>query len=120
MFGNPDWFKPKTIGWGLTPVRWQGWAYTLAWVSVIAAPFVLLLAREQMAESFAWLTVTMGALFYDVRDILRQKKRAAFQSGEQVFNATAVNAEKDVLYIGDDAGVSQHATRNYALHLKKA
>ncbi|WP_425615023.1 hypothetical protein NA78x_004911 [Anatilimnocola sp. NA78] len=119
MFGNPDWFKPKTIGWGLTPVRWQGWAYTLAWVSVIAGPFVLLVAREQMAESFAWIAVTMGALFYDVRDILRQKKRAAFQASDNVFTATAV-PDKDVLYIGDDTAVSQHATRNYALHLKKA
>ncbi|QDU30107.1 hypothetical protein ETAA8_52260 [Anatilimnocola aggregata] len=120
MFGSPDWFKPKTIGWGLTPVRWQGWAYTLAWISVIAAPFVLLLMRDQTMESFAWLAVTMGALFYDVRDILRQKKVGAAGS-ETMLTATAIGPDKDVLYIGDnEPGVSQHATRNYALHLKKA
>ena len=30
MFGKPNWFRPKTFGWGLTPITWQGWAYTAA------------------------------------------------------------------------------------------
>ncbi len=118
MFGNPDWFKPKTLGWGLTPTRWQGWAYTLAWISVIGVPFVLLLMRAQPAESFAWLTVTMGALIYDVRDIRRKMQRATFSSTAAIPTATAI--EKDVFYIGDSqAGKAPLATRNYALQLKK-
>lgn len=119
MFGNPDWFKPKTLGWGLTPVRWQGWAYSLAWISVIGLPFVLLLMREQPAESFAWLTVSMGALIYDVRDIRRKMQRATFSNtAADIPTATAV--EKDVFYIGDsEASHSNLATRNYALQLKK-
>ena len=119
MFGNPAWFKPKTLGWGLTPVRWQGWAYTLSWMSVIGVPFVMLLMRAQPAESLAWLTVTMGALIYDVLDIRRKMQRATFSSTAAVI-PTATAVEKDLFYIGDsEAGNSNLATRNYALQLKK-
>ncbi len=27
MFGNPAWFRKKTVGWGLRPVSWKGWLY---------------------------------------------------------------------------------------------
>jgi hypothetical protein len=118
MFGSPDWFRPKTIGWGLTPVRWQGWAYALAWAGVICAPFVLFLMREQVVESLAWLTVTMGGLVYDVRDILRRMQRAAL-SGAGAETATAAAKPKDdVFYIGDSAPGASVATRNYSLKLK--
>lgn len=115
MFGSPDWFKPKSIGWGLTPIRWQGWVYTLAWVGVIGLPFALLLLRGQTAESIAWLVVTCGALIYDVREILKKMQPA-------VFNATAVPpsvSQSDVLYIGDSqSGGSPVATRNYSFQRK--
>lgn len=31
---NPNnlWFKPKLYGWGWVPVRWQGWAFILAFI----------------------------------------------------------------------------------------
>lgn len=118
MFGKPDWFRPKTIGWGLTPVRWQGWAYSAAWMGVICVPFVWLVLRGQNGESMAWLAVTIGALIYDVRGILQQIRRG--NSDESPILATAVGgADKDVLYIGDSEGGRQSvATRNYSLKLK--
>jgi hypothetical protein len=116
MFGNPDWFRPKTVGWGLTPIRWQGWAYALAWMGIIGFPFVLMLWWALVPQAFVWLAVMFGGLIYDVRDIRRQMQRASF-------NATAAAArpqpEKDVLYIGDsEAGTTSLATRNYSLKLK--
>jgi hypothetical protein len=118
MFGSPDWFRPKVIGWGLTPVRWQGWAYSLAWMSVISAPFVLLLSRGQIGESFAWLAVTMGGLIYDVRDILHKIRGATSGSPTSSANAPARPTE-DVFYIGESGpGTATVATRNYSLKLK--
>jgi hypothetical protein len=31
------WFKPKTYGYGATPITWQGWAVTLATVLAMVA-----------------------------------------------------------------------------------
>lgn len=117
MFGSPEWFKPKAIGWGLTPVSWQGWAYTLAWVTVIGMPFGLLLLRGQSMESMAWLAVTGAALIYDVRDILRKMQRANFN--ETVAGTAPAVPHSDVLYIGDsEAGNSPVATRHYSFKRK--
>ncbi len=115
MFGNPDWFRLKTVGWGLTPIRWQGWAYALAWAAVIAAPFVGMLLWEMVPQALVWLTVMTGGLVYDVRDIRRQMQRASFQTAP----LAPVAADKDVLYIGDsDAGNRPVATRNYSFKIK--
>lgn len=27
-----DWFAPRRFGWGWTPISWQGWAITLAFI----------------------------------------------------------------------------------------
>ena len=29
-----DWFAPRRFGWGWTPISWQGWALTLAFVAL--------------------------------------------------------------------------------------
>ena len=50
MFGKPQWFRPKAIGWGLTPISWQGWAYTALWSAAIAGPFLLLLVSGKPIE----------------------------------------------------------------------
>jgi hypothetical protein len=71
MFGKPQWFKAKTIGWGLVPIRWQGWTYAACWVAGIALPFMLLLTRHQPLEATAWLAIAVSALAYDVWQILR-------------------------------------------------
>mgnify|MGYP006969599056 CR=1 FL=1 len=62
MFGNPAWFEPKKVGWGLTPVTWQGWVYTAAWVGVLTIPFTALMLVQQFPEAFAWLVLGIGAL----------------------------------------------------------
>lgn len=44
------WFRPKRLGWGATPVTWQGWLLTLAFV-VLAA----LLANTAEHRGPIWL-----------------------------------------------------------------
>jgi len=29
------WFGPKRVGWGWTPITWQGWVGTLVWGIVL-------------------------------------------------------------------------------------
>ncbi len=31
------WFGPKTVGWGWTPVTWQGWALTVVFIAATLA-----------------------------------------------------------------------------------
>ena len=47
------WFRQRRMGWGLSPVTWQGWAITAVFVAIAAvggaiarglAPLVVLLA----------------------------------------------------------------------------
>lgn len=71
MFGKPEWFKPKAIGWGLAPTTWQGWTYTIVWSVVLAVPFLWLLSRQQGPEALTWLTLCFAALIWDVRSILQ-------------------------------------------------
>jgi ABC-type cobalamin transport system permease subunit len=35
------WSKPKSLGYGATPVNWQGWAWTLGMALVIAVAVVI-------------------------------------------------------------------------------
>ncbi|HUG66978.1 MAG TPA: hypothetical protein VMM76_04455 [Pirellulaceae bacterium] len=104
MFGKPDWFKKKRIGWGITPICWQGWSYTAAWIGVLVVPFLLLVGQHLMAESLLWLAAAMGTLVWDVRQILI---------------AMGPVAEDDVLYIDETETLSeQFATRNFDFRLR--
>jgi hypothetical protein len=87
MFGKPEWFREKTFGWGLTPVTWQGWAYTATWSLVTSIPFVGFAVFERWPEAFVWLAAGITALIWDVRNIIAAKHP---------------QPKKDVLYIGDD------------------
>jgi hypothetical protein len=87
MFGKPEWFTQKKLGWGLHPTSWQGWAYTAAWGGVIAAPFVGMMAFGKWPEAAVWLVASAGALVWDVKSIIAAKHP---------------QPKKDVLYIGDD------------------
>ena len=71
MFGNPAWFRPKALGFGLVPKGWQGWAYSAGWGSTIGLPFWLLAGRHQSLEAMLWLTLSIGAMAYDVWKILQ-------------------------------------------------
>lgn len=33
MSGRPIWFTPRRYGWGATPISWQGWAITVAFIA---------------------------------------------------------------------------------------
>lgn len=87
MFGRSEWFRTKASGFGLQPVTWKGWAYALVWSTVIAAPFVALMARHQGPEAVVWLLASFGLLGWDVRGIRR---------------GFAESTDQRVLYIGED------------------
>ena len=55
MAGRP-WFAPKKYGLGFTPVSWQGWVLTGAYV---AAVFVL---ATTLAETQPWIFWTLLVL----------------------------------------------------------
>ena len=105
MFGNPDWFREKRIGWGVVPIAWQGWGYVGLWTLGMACPFAALLAFQLAPEAFIWLTVSMSALLLDVRQILKSKKRSLDASG--------------VLFIGEEVTEAESlATSRYDLSLR--
>jgi len=114
MFGKPNWFRPKAIGWGLRPITWQGWAYTATWATAIAGPFVMLLASGKAAEAFIWMGLGLGGLVYDVRQIL-----LAMNSPKLAPESTVAKADDNVLYIMDDAQTHPRvATRGFNLQAR--
>jgi hypothetical protein len=115
MFGSPQWFRPKQIGWGLVPVTWQGWAYTAGWLGTIVLPFLLLVERHQPLEATAWMGLALGALVYDVWKILRASQSPGGAAGR----ASASKREDNVLYIMDSQPGQAVATRNFNLHVRR-
>jgi len=107
MFGKPQWFRDKKLGWGLTPITWQGWVYTTIWGAAIAGPFVMLVTRENVLGAGVWVAAMLGALVWDVWQIKRAR------------NAPTVAAKKEtVLYIGDDDATNV-STKNLDLTLRR-
>jgi hypothetical protein len=72
MFGKPHWFRRKRFGWGLVPITRQGWLYTLLWSSVIALPYLLLIAQRSTLEAIVWMIASAAALCWDVRQIMQE------------------------------------------------
>lgn len=119
MFGKPQWFRPKKIGWGLVPVTWQGWGYSAAWAGSIATPFLLLVSRDQPLEALTWLGVGIGGLAWDVRQIRTAMGLPAPQRRAAAVAAVPVpQKEDDVLYIMDSNPGAPVATRNYRLQVR--
>ena len=106
MFGKPEWFREKKIGWGIVPITWRGWGYSALWMFDMAGPFVALLARHQVVESLIWLAASMGTLLFDVRQILKAKRKPD---------------DAEVLYIGEEeeTHTEQLATQHYNLQLRQ-
>ena len=75
MFGNPQWFRPKAVGFGLVPTSWQGWAFSGAWLSTIGIPFWVLTTRHQAFEALIWLLMTTIALTYEVWQMWQTLRR---------------------------------------------
>jgi hypothetical protein len=116
MFGRPQWFRPKTIGWGLVPITWQGWLYTGAWTGTMVLPFLLLLGRHQPVEAMAWMVLTTGALVGDVWQILKVI-REPNRSGPAT--TSPAKPTDNVLYIMDSQPCQAAATRNYHLQVRR-
>lgn len=114
MFGKPQWFRPKSFSWGLVPIAWQGWLYSAGWSAAIGLPFLLLIGRYQPLEAMTWLGLSVGALTYDVWQILR-----TFRVPRGGASGTALGKNDDnVLYILDSRPGQPVATRNYNLQVR--
>ena len=105
MFGKPEWFREKTIGWGLFPITWQGWAYALVWTGLIIGPFIGLLSTGRVPESLVWMGASIGFVCWDVRQIMGEMHAAA-------------NPPEDLFYIDEETDTTQLATRSYDLHIR--
>jgi len=124
MFGKPQWFCKKTVGWGLRPVDWRGWVYAMVWAAVICVPFVSLLVQSKVIESLIWVVAMMAAMLWDVRSVMRDIDAPAEQVAEvaEVIEAEEAEVdagEDDVLIIDEDTEPDPRyfATRSYDLHL---
>ncbi len=58
--GRP-WFRPKRYGWGFTPVSWQGWVLTGAYV---AAVFVLAILVAPTQPWIFWTLLVLATVGY--------------------------------------------------------
>jgi len=104
MFGKPEWFVVKQVGWGLRPAAWQGWAYAASWSAVILLPFLMLLLQGLGLESLIWMVAAGATAIWDVNSIVR-----LLQTGQ----------DEDVLYIGDDEpAAEQFASRKFDFRLR--
>ena len=117
MFGKPQWFRPKAFGLGLVPITWQGWAYSAAWIGVIGLPFVLLVGRHQPLEASVWLGLSVGALVYEMRQVLSGFRVSASPSPGT--SSGAAKSDDDVLYIADSRPGQGIVTRNYNLQVRR-
>ena len=53
MDDGPEWFVPRRYGYGATPVTWQGWAITIAFIRLALG--VITLFKDRPAIEFAIL-----------------------------------------------------------------
>ena len=116
MFGNPLWFRTKSLTFGLIPIRWQGWAYAAGWSSAIALPFLVLVGRHQALEALVWAGLSLSAFTYDVWRILQSFRRTKAAPSDPAAGRTSPRDDK-VLYILDSRPGQPVATRNYNLHV---
>ena len=73
MFGKPGWFRERRRGWGLTPIRWQGWVHSAFWGVAILLPFLVLLGSRGAFEALIWAVAGFAALVIEVRQLKRAK-----------------------------------------------
>jgi hypothetical protein len=63
--GTGYWFKPKSFGYGATPVTWRGWAWTLGNLGCplcLALPVGDLRVFGSSQVYFCWSTVTYATI----------------------------------------------------------
>jgi hypothetical protein len=105
MFGKPEWFGEKRVAWQLKPVCWQGWAYAVVWLGVLALPIFCLLATSRVTEALIWLVVAGGAMLWDTRQIVHANDSKAI--------------DEDVLYITADDDDAPLGTQKYEFEVRR-
>jgi hypothetical protein len=125
MFGKPEWFKPKTFGWGIHPICWQGWTWLGVWLVVILTPYIAFLADKppRLAEGFIWLTAMLGVMLVDVYQILKgmnrgDKPRDDSPKSSPPAATGAKTSPSEVLFIGEDTPTNV-ATKNYDFRVRR-
>ena len=61
------WFRPKTYGYGVTPVTWEGWAVVVAYVAVVLAGVLGIAQRDTgtaWLSAIAVIAVATGAMVF--------------------------------------------------------
>jgi hypothetical protein len=74
MFGKPQWFtRRKYLGWGIMPVSWQGWAYTL----LLVAPLVIVQFVPGLSQNARtiFIAVWLVVVFAEVSHIMIRMKK---------------------------------------------
>ena len=105
VFGRPEWFRPKSVGWGLTPVKWQGWVFAASWSVVTLFPFIYLMCHSLLPEAFTWVVLSLAALIREVAQILNQI------AGQRQRDVDSIRA-----HVPAEGG--QVATRHFDLQLR--
>ena len=55
---NRYWFKPKALGYGATPVTWEGWALSLGYLLLVLVWTLGLIGSEPTVQRWAmWLVL---------------------------------------------------------------
>ncbi len=110
MFGKPEWFVKKYAGWGIHPVTWQGWLYTLGWVGLISVPYVLLVLRQQVPEAVIWIFFSVGLIVWDASKIMtRLDSRNAADLPDE--------ADADILEIVDKENPARLETEKFHMRI---
>jgi len=52
------WFKRRSFGWGWTPVSWEGWLVTLAWLAV----FVYLISTAEQDQTRNYIFIFLSVI----------------------------------------------------------
>ena len=69
---NEYWFKPKTYGYGATPVTWEGWAVVVIYVAALGIGSLLTLRDKSFSS---WLSfISMIAIATAVMVVVTARK----------------------------------------------
>jgi hypothetical protein len=71
---NEFWFKPKTYGYGATPVTWQGWLVTGAALIVLLASSMLITVFEHQSLLSVFALIAIDVLCLAALLIVSRRK----------------------------------------------
>lgn len=55
-----NWFENKIFGWGWVPISWQGWALTLAYMTIVCGIAIILFLLINDPRIFIWLFIPLA------------------------------------------------------------